>query len=562
MKMNNRVLRIGGIFLSCIATFSIAAAQENLSTIIKEIEPSVAVIYTYDKNGKTIGQGSGFFINEKGDVITNIHVLQGANRAEIKTTNGKVYLITKILAEDREGDLIQVSVNIPQNVAHPLSVSKAIPDVGERIVVIGSPLGLEKTVSDGIVSAVRDIPAFGKIIQITAPVSPGSSGSPVVNMKGEIIGVTSFQMVEGQNLNFAIPSDRIINLKSDKEKPLAKWEEDRTKQISPTAEELYSIGLSFLWAEDYKKALSYFGKAVKEDSHYAEAYLSLGVSYYSLGRDTEAMEACKQAIRIKPDYAKAHYNLGLVYHSLRRDSEAIEAFKQAIRIKIDFADAHCSLGVSYYCLDRDTEAIEAYKQAIRIKPDFARDAYFHLGVSYDRLRRYSEAIEAWKQAIRIKPDDAMVHRDLGVAYLVLGDKGSALAEYKIIDDLNMEAKKQAIRIKPDYAEAHRNLGIAYYNLFRRSEAIEAFKQAIRIRPDFAEVYSNLGMVYESLKRYSEAMEAYKQEIRIKPDDADAHYNLGAVYLVLGDKGSALAEYKILNDLNKDEANDLFNLIYK
>lgn len=191
MKMNNRVLRIGGIFLFCIATFSTAVAQENLSTIIKKIEPSVAVIYTYDKNGKMIGQGSGFFINEKGDVITNIHVLRGANRAEIKTATGKVYRITKILAEDREGDLIQVSVNIPQNVAHPLSVSKAIPDVGERIVVIGNPLGLEKTVSDGIVSAIRDIPAFGKIIQITAPVSPGSSGSPVVNMKGEVIGITS-----------------------------------------------------------------------------------------------------------------------------------------------------------------------------------------------------------------------------------------------------------------------------------------------------------------------------------------------------------------------------------
>ena len=107
----------------------------------------------------------------------------------------------QIVAEDREGDIIRVSVDIPLNVVHPLSVSASVPEVGERVVVIGSPLGLERTVSDGIVSAIREIPAFGKIIQTTASLSSGSSGSPVVNMKGEVIGVATFQVVEGQNLN-------------------------------------------------------------------------------------------------------------------------------------------------------------------------------------------------------------------------------------------------------------------------------------------------------------------------------------------------------------------------
>ena len=82
-----------------------------------------------------------------------------------------------------------------------LSLNTTIPEVGQDIIAIGGPLGLEKTVSQGIVSAIRN-----NTIQITAPISPGSSGGPVLNMKGEVIELVSSQMIVGQNLNFAIPA--------------------------------------------------------------------------------------------------------------------------------------------------------------------------------------------------------------------------------------------------------------------------------------------------------------------------------------------------------------------
>jgi S1-C subfamily serine protease len=103
-------------------------------------------------------------------------------------------------------------VDIPEEKVDPLPVSPAPPRVGEKVVVIGTPLGLAQTVSDGIVSAIREVPGFGKIIQMTAPISPGSSGSPVLNMKGEVVGVVTFLLVAGQNLNFAIPGDRIAQM--------------------------------------------------------------------------------------------------------------------------------------------------------------------------------------------------------------------------------------------------------------------------------------------------------------------------------------------------------------
>lgn len=216
------------------------------------------------------------------------------------------------MAEDKEGDIIRALVDIPQEVVHPLSVSASIPEVGERVIVIGSPLGLEQTVADGIVSAVREIPAFGNIIQITAPVSPGSSGSPVINMKGEVIGVATFQIVEGQNLNFVIPGERVAKLTPGKGKSLAEWEAGGIKESRISTEELYSQGLIFLWTEDCEKALPYFAKAVEKNPRYAEAYFQIGYCNGKLGRYPEAIEAYKQAIRIQPDNAKAHFNLGLV----------------------------------------------------------------------------------------------------------------------------------------------------------------------------------------------------------------------------------------------------------
>jgi S1-C subfamily serine protease len=211
------------VFLTLI--FASGTIDESLPSLIKRIKPSAVIVFAYDDKGEFLQLGSGFFISQNGDVITNYHVIRGASSAEIKTADKKTYPITYIVAEDEQNDLIRLSVNIPSQYVYPLSLSKTIPEVGERIIVYGSPLGLENTVSDGIVSAIRDIPDYGRIIQITAPISPGSSGSPVLNMQGEVIGIASFQMIEGQNLNFAIPSERIASLNLMEEEKIFTTEE-------------------------------------------------------------------------------------------------------------------------------------------------------------------------------------------------------------------------------------------------------------------------------------------------------------------------------------------------
>jgi len=385
---------------------------ESLPSLIKRIEPSVVSVFTYDKKGNILRLGSGFFINQNGDIITNYHVLQGASSAEVKTSDDKTYPITYIVAEDEQNDIIRLSVDIPSKYVQPLFLSEAIPEVGERILVYGSPLGLEKTVSDGIVSAIREVPGYGKLIQITAPISPGSSGSPVLDMKGEVIGIATFQMVEGQNLNFAIPSERIANLNLVGEKKASITEElfeqeEKDKKYSDYAYEAFNKALYFMDKKEYEKALPYLEIAIKTDisSLKANVYCAIGFCYsIEFGLYNKALESFKQAIRIEPDDAGAYTFLGIQYVELGRYKEAIEPLKQAIRLS------------NYYIIS----------------------AYDNLGFAYYELGRYKEAIESSKQSVRIEPDNAYAHWILGVSYLMTSDKDSALNEYKILKILDID----------------------------------------------------------------------------------------------------------------------------
>jgi tetratricopeptide (TPR) repeat protein len=456
--------------------------QESLPFLIKKVEPSIVVIMTYGRDGKILGQGSGFFINKEGDVITNSHVLQDASRAAIKTTDGKEYPIKKVLAEDKEGDLIRVSVDISEKAVRPLPVTTKLPEVGERIIVMGTPLGLDKTVSDGIVSAVRDIPTFGNIIQVTAPISPGSSGSPVINMKGEVIGIAAFFVVAGQNLNFAIPGERIARLTMEQGETLSKREEGRIKDWLASAEGLYAIGLRYVWAENYGKALPYFVEAVKRNPEHASAYFQIGYCLARLGEYKEAIEPYHQAIRINPKDADFHNNLCAAYGMIGRYDDAIKSCKQAIQLKSDLAESHNNLGWSYQRLGRYQEAIESCKEAIRLKPDFAL-AHYNLGNNYSALMKYEEAIYAYKEAIRIRFDYAEGHLDLGAAYFHTGRFEEAIDSYK-----------EAIRLKPSLAEAHLNLGMSYLKRGDRGSAIEEYKILRGLNQELANKLFNL--IYE------------------------------------------------------------------
>jgi S1-C subfamily serine protease len=334
------------VFILVAASASFARAEENLPALVKRVKPAVVAIATYDANGEALMTGSGFFLRP-GQVVTNLHVIRGAVRAEIKTLEGKgkIFPVNGTLAVDEEGDLALLSVEMPvERVARGTELAKELPDEGETIFVIGNPLKLEGSVSDGIVSAVREVPNSYRIIQITAPISHGNSGSPVFNLKGQVLGVVTVKVTNGQNINLAIAAARVAELTAGKLQPLS---ELALKGKGDVAESLYRSGLDSLWLGNYDNAVGYFENAANKNPRRAEAWVQVGYCKVKQGKTVEAIRAYQQALQLKPADPEIHNKLGDAYYYSGRLREAIESYTEAARLRPDWAETFYNLAVAY-----------------------------------------------------------------------------------------------------------------------------------------------------------------------------------------------------------------------
>lgn len=471
MKTNRLIV----VFLFATLMFSNSPAGAGLTDLVKEIQPAVVKIVTYDIHQSVTGVGSGFFISNRGHLITNYHVLKGAFSAEVLTYEGDKYPIAQVLAEDPNSDLLKVSVDIPELLVDSLDIIDTMPGIAEQVLVVGSPLGLEQSVSEGIVSAIRELPYMGKFFQTTAPISPGSSGSPVVNMKGHVIGVISFQSVMGQNLNFAISGNKVLELKNLQDaKTIAEWTYALSNQKPKLAEEMCRKGFQFSIDGKFKKALSYYKDATEEDPSNIMAWYGLSQCYVGLDQPEHVVETYKDAIRINTNDETLHYNLGIYYAKSDKFQEALAAYKEAVRINPEAALAHNQLGLTYDKLGLFKEAIESHREVLRINP-LSANSYYNIGVAYRKLGDLTGAVGAFKEAVEINPDFADAYKNIGILSIKQGKPEDGLAAFK-----------QVIRIDPDDASAHYHLGLAYQASGDKDAAIQEYKILKRLDQDRAE----------------------------------------------------------------------------
>ena len=210
MKHNKQsLLPFIGLILLLFCGITAANAQSP-QQIAKKALASTVLLVMEDANGQPLSLGSGFFVRN-GQVATNLHVVKGASRGYAKLVDQKTkYDIEGITAVDAARDLVILKISVPGTQVIPLSDSDTV-QIGTPVYAVGNPRGLEGTFSQGIISSIRKV-GTDKILQLTAPISPGSSGGPVLNDKGQVIGVSVATFHGGQNLNFAIPSNYLKKL--------------------------------------------------------------------------------------------------------------------------------------------------------------------------------------------------------------------------------------------------------------------------------------------------------------------------------------------------------------
>ena len=196
--------------VSLLRTASVELTSEQL---FAQCSPAVFYIVVYDKAGSAIASGSGVFLSESGEAVTNYHVIEGASSAKIRTSEGKVYDVSGVYAYDADLDLARIQVKGSGFHSLPLGDSQNLT-TGATVYAIGSPQGLENTLSNGIISSAHRTIEGMDYIQTTAAISHGSSGGALLNTKGELIGITSAYIEGGQNLNLAIPVRYLDELKT------------------------------------------------------------------------------------------------------------------------------------------------------------------------------------------------------------------------------------------------------------------------------------------------------------------------------------------------------------
>ncbi len=474
--MTNRLLTI--IFFS-IFTGS-AFAQDNLPELVKRIKPSAVAIETFNNKGESLSRGSGFFVSEN-TIITNRHVIEKCSRVEIHLINGKKYLVKGVLAIDGEGDLALLQVDVPIGIAKPLQIEKLTPQEGESLVVVGNPFGLEGSVSNGIVSAIRDISGYGRIIQITAPISPGSSGSPVVNMRGQVIGVATLQAAEGQSLNFAVPSERITQLKIGELQSFASINTDNLKNKRKLAESYYSQGLGLLARDEFAKASTYFEKATEIDPNYAEAWYQAGFCYGMLSRAADALRASRNAARLRPSWVETHINIGASSYALGNFKDASDAYRNAIKLDDTNAETYFALGLSLNKLSRTEEELLAFKRAINLKPDHA-NALEKLGIAQFKLKKFGDAILTFENLKTYKPE-AKTYNFLGECYLEINKPTESIESFNNALSLNPNSEKTRYNLARAYLKTgDRELAEMQYEILRNNKSDWADRLFILLNP--------------------------------------------------------------------------------
>ncbi|MBD3375432.1 trypsin-like serine protease [candidate division KSB1 bacterium] len=202
--MMRRMLSFAFILLFlCGLNYSLGQ-QNIISNIVEKYGKAVVMIASVNPEQETYSLGSGFIVDSEGIIITNYHVIEGAYPIIIKLLNGDFYDNISVINADERRDLAILKIDGWDLPTVELGNSNDAK-IGEEVIVIGNPQGLQNTVANGIISAFRQSEGGFQYHQITAPVSKGSSGSPVFNNAGEVIGVISASIEDGQNLNFCIP---------------------------------------------------------------------------------------------------------------------------------------------------------------------------------------------------------------------------------------------------------------------------------------------------------------------------------------------------------------------
>ena len=331
--------------------------DEPLGTLSEKVRPSVVeIIGTLEASGDT-SYGTGFAVREPNLILTNAHVVRGVSQVMVRTWEGALLASVEVLHVNETVDLALLRVTGLHLRPLPLA-SESVPEVGVRVVAVGHPRGYEFTVSDGIVSATRRLEEGGiELIQTTAPISPGSSGGPLFDLEGRVVGVCSLTLTEGQNINFAVPVREVGPVIAEAlriEKALQK--EDPS---SLPADALAHLVRRHREAGDLARAHSLVRRALMVHPGSLPLLAEAAEVAWSRGEYQQVKNLVDELGRLAPDFAPGHELRAAYLAQMGQCEDAIGEARISLAGELDQRQAAEAHAVLAECLGRMGQIDEA-----------------------------------------------------------------------------------------------------------------------------------------------------------------------------------------------------------
>lgn len=393
-----KVAMIGRLLLSLpiglpLAPISGQASRPPLlsvSGVFARADKAVVLIRVFDERDSAVALGSGFIMPD-GRVVTNAHVVEGASRVEVLSASGDLLLTARYAEAIHAG----IDIAILARIASPpgiLALAQTLPEIGDQIIVVGSPEGLSNTASDGIISGLRRI-GGRRLLQITAPISHGSSGGPVLNRRGEVVGVSVSFLTEGQNLNFAVP---VADLRALANSPPGKAEFGRragavVANEHPAGDATYFMreAATYAAAGDYQKAADVLAQAAAKFPNNATILLNEASALSKAGNNPAALTAAQKAVQINPKIEGGYAQLALIYGAMNQPDQVMSTIRTAAAngsdmntlAKVALAQGNAAYKAGNASKNRADlqRAIQFLQLSDQLEP--SSDAKFLLGVS-------------------------------------------------------------------------------------------------------------------------------------------------------------------------------------
>ena len=519
----------------------------------KAKESTVRIVgFAFRGDDLGLGGGTGFFIAPD-KIATNCHVAAGVTGLMTAKLSHKetVWLVEGVVAYDIAYDIAILKI-IGEGT--PLSLGDSdILQIGEPVFLVGFPSPERNyKITEGVIEKIRK---NDKRFRTTAEAYPGNSGSPVLNSKGEVIGI-HYGHDPGNSPVNAIKALLAGDTSTDS---FTQWR----KRNDIRAYVHFTQGKRKYYDGDSGGALENFNKAIELTPNDAKIYKFRAKSKVELEDYQAAIEDYNQVIKLNPDDASAYKERAEAKRKLSNHASAIDDYNQAIQLNPKDAFTYRASADAKRKSGDNAGAIANYNQAIKLNPEDA-EAYKNRGKSRAELGDDVGAIEDYSQALKLNPKDVFTYHDRADIKRQLGDYTGAIEDYnQVITKLKdgsftyqtyTEHGLTTTTITPDDSYVYyvyNNRGWAKQEQGDYTGAMEDFTRAIELKPDDTYAYTNRAGVKRELDDYDGAIEDYNQAIKLKPDDANAYLGRGMAKVGLDDHLAAIEDFTTVIKLKPD-----------